>query len=126
MFSILEKNGKIEVNGKEISIDEVTGKLKKGKKIVYTGDTEKIEIFPEEAYHCDVLIHDSTFISPEDKKETYHSTVKEACETGMVLSAKKIVLTHISQRYETKEVEEESKKYCENAIVAEDFLEINL
>ena len=126
MFALLEKNGKIEVNGREISIDEVTGKTKKGKKIVYTGDTEKLEVFPEEAYHCDVLIHESTFISQEDKKETYHSTVKEACEVSQLLSAKKLILTHISQRYETKEVIEESKKYCENAIVAEDFLEINL
>ncbi|HOG74078.1 MAG TPA: ribonuclease Z [Methanofastidiosum sp.] len=126
MFSQIEKNGKIEINGREISVEEVTGKIRKGKKVVYTGDTEKIETFPEEAYNCDVLIHDSTFISPEDKKETYHSTIKEACETGILLSAKKIVLTHISQRYETKEVNEESKKYCENAIVAEDFLEIDL
>lgn len=126
MFSSLEKNGEIEINGRKISVDEVTGKLRKGKKIVYTGDTEKIDVFPEEAYNCDALIHDSTFISTEDKKETYHSTVKEACETGKLLSAKKIILTHISQRYETKEVKTESEKYCENAIVAEDFLEIVL
>ncbi|KYC44539.1 MAG: Ribonuclease Z [Candidatus Methanofastidiosum methylothiophilum] len=126
MFALLEKNGKIEIGGREISIKEVTGKTKKGKKIVYTGDTEKIEVFPEEAYHCDVLIHESTFVSQEDKKETYHSTVKEACEVAKLLSAKKLVLTHISQRYETKEVADESKKYCENAIVAEDFLEITL
>jgi ribonuclease Z len=126
MFSSLEKNGEIEINGRKISVDEVTGKLRKGKKIVYTGDTEKIDVFPEEAYNCDALIHDSTFISTEDKKETYHSTVKEACETGKLLSAKKIILPHISQRYETKEVKTESEKYCENAIVAEDFLEIVL
>lgn len=126
MFSILEKDQKIEINGKEISIEDVTGKIKKGKKIVYTGDTEKIETFPEEAYNCDLLIHESTFISSEDKKETYHSTVKEACEVAKMISAKKLVLTHISQRYETEEVNEESKKYCKNVIVAEDFMEIKL
>lgn len=126
MFAILEKNREIEINGRRISIEEVTGKIKKGKKIVYTGDTEKLDSFPEEAYNCDILIHESTFISQEDKKETYHSTVKEACEVAKLLSAKKLILTHISQRYETKEVAEESKKYCQNAIVAEDFMEIKI
>ena len=123
MFAELEKNGEIYLDGRKIRLEEVTDPKKIGKSIVYTGDTLPVDIPFEE---CDLLIHDGTFLNDQDRNDTYHSTVKEACETAVKIKAKKLVLTHISQRYNSDEIREEARKYFKDIIVAEDFVVIEL
>jgi ribonuclease Z len=100
MFAELEKNGKIYLDGRKIRLEEVTDP--------------------------DLLIHDGTFLNDQDRNDTYHSTVKEACETAVKIKAKKLVLTHISQRYSIDEIQEEAWKYLKDTIIAEDFMVIEL
>jgi len=123
MFAELEKNGEIYLDGRKIRLEEVTDPKKIGKSIVYTGDTLPVDIPFEE---CDLLIHDGTFLNDQDRNDTYHSTVKEACETAVKIKAKKLVLTHISQRYSIDEIQEEAWKYLKDTIIAEDFMVIEL
>jgi len=123
MFAELEKNGKIYLDGRKIRLEEVTDPKKIGKSIVYTGDTLPVDIPFKE---CDLLIHDGTFLNDQDRNDTYHSTVKEACETAVKIKAKKLVLTHISQRYSIDEIQEEVRKYLKDTIIAEDFMVIEL
>jgi len=123
MFAELEKKGEIYLNGRKIRLEEVTDPKKIGKSIVYTGDTLPVDIPFEE---CDLLIHDGTFLNDQDRNDTYHSTVKEACETAVKIKAKKLVLTHISQRYSIDEIQEEAWKYLKDTIIAEDFMVIEL
>jgi ribonuclease Z len=123
IFSELEKNGEIILNGEKISLEDVTGSKKRGRSVIYTGDTLPVDI-PWE--HCDLLIHDSTFLTEEDRNETYHTTVREACDAAVRAEAKTLVLTHISQRYSVDEILEEARKYCENTVVAEDLMVIDL
>ncbi len=123
MFSQLEKNGEIIVNGRKITLDEVTGPKNIGRSVVYTGDTLPTPISWEEA---DLLIHESTFLKEEDRGDTYHSTIQEACEAAQKIGAKKLALTHISQRYNTEEIENEVKKYTDNVVIAEDRMMIEL
>ena len=123
MFSELERKGEIIINGKKIKLEDVTGPKKIGRSIVYTGDTLPLDI-PFRG--CDLLIHDGTFLTDEDRNGTFHSTVKEACEAALRIEAKKLVLTHISQRYTSDEIQKEALKYFENTIVAEDFTVIEL
>ncbi len=123
MFAELEKNGEIYLDGRKIKLEEVTDSKKIGKSIVYTGDTLPVDIPFKE---CDLLIHDGTFLTDQDRNETYHSTVKEACETAIKIKAKKLALTHISQRYNADEMREEARKYFEDTVIAEDLMVIEL
>jgi len=123
MFTKLEKKGEIYLNDRKIKLEEITGPKKIGKSVVYTGDTLPVDIPFEE---CDLLIHDGTFLNDQDRNDTYHSTVKEACEIAIKIKAKKLVLTHISQRYNIDEIREEAWKYLKDTVVAEDFMVIEL
>lgn len=105
-----------------------------GKKIVYTGDTQPIPNISKYAKNADLLIADSTFSS--DKKymdEIGHSTSADAAKIAKKANVKKLVLTHISRRYQEKEsnispkvLEKEAKKIFKNSVLAEDFMEIKI
>jgi ribonuclease Z len=126
LFSEIEQKGFVIIDGKKITLEEVTEPRRPGKKIVYSADTVPCEQVLKEAKHCDILIHEGTYIHDEDRCGTSHTTVQEACELAAKAGVKTLVLTHISQRYEDKEVQEEAEKYFNPVIVAYDFLEIEL
>ncbi|MHC1605378.1 MAG: ribonuclease Z [Candidatus Methanofastidiosia archaeon] len=125
MFSVIEKEGKIDINGKTITIEEITGPPKKGKKITYSGDTRHIE-FPVETKGSDLLIHEATFVYENERGDTYHSTIKEACLAAIQIDAKKLVLTHINGRYTEEDIIKEAFHYIKDVVVAKDSLEIEV
>jgi len=125
MFSELEKEGKLNVDGRIIKLEDVTRETKKGVKITYSGDTRPID-FPMETKGSDVLIHEATFLNEKERGDTLHTTVREACEAAISMGAKKLVLTHINSRYDDQELLDEAKKYFDNVLIAEDLMEIEL
>ena len=126
LFTEIERNGFVEVDGRKITLEEVTGPRRPGKKIVFSSDTVPCDRVVKEARNCDVLIHEATYITDEDRLGTYHTTVREACDIAVRAGAQKLVLTHISQRYEEGEVIREAEKYFESVVVAHDFLKLEL
>ncbi|MCS7118817.1 MAG: ribonuclease Z [Archaeoglobaceae archaeon] len=125
------KRGEIVLwNGKIVTPDMVLGDLKKGRRIVYTGDTRPSERTVKIAEKADLLIHDASF--GEELKEwaieTGHSTAKEAAEIAKKANVKRLILTHISSRYSKnfEKLLEEARSVFENTDLAEDFLEIRL
>ncbi|MFQ6051180.1 MAG: ribonuclease Z [Candidatus Hydrothermarchaeota archaeon] len=127
-FSRLERGEKITVGGKVISLEDVVGPSRKGKSIVYSSDTRPCRNVVRLASECDVLIHDSTF-SHELKEralETFHSTARDSGEVALESKAKKLVLTHISPRYDGKELLEESKEVFKNTLLAQDLMKLKV
>ncbi|AFK22530.1 ribonuclease Z [Pyrococcus sp. ST04] len=116
----LEKRGKIEISGIEIRLEDVTGPKKRGAKIVYTGDTEPITL-GDLCKDCDMLIHEATYISPEDRGESYHSTIGEACNSFVESRCKVLALFHRGPRYKYSEYKIAAKKICPQAYVPRDF-----
>ena len=56
-----------------------------------------------------------------------HLTVKQAALIASENNAKKLVVTHISQRYkDTNEIVAEARDYFDNSIIAEDFMKIKI
>lgn len=126
LYRKLQNGESIEINGKIITPDMVLGKQRKGKKVVYSGDTRPCKSILELAKDCDVLIFDSTLGSElEEKAFRYgHSTAKQAAEIAKKANTKLLFLVHISPRYKDAEVlEKEARKIFENSFVAKDFLE---
>jgi len=121
----LKKTGKLQWRGKEIKIDDV-GFVKRGLKVVYSGDTRPCENIVKISKNADLLIHDGTFLE-EDVGEKAHADVKEAAKLAKRASVKQLVLTHISRRYtDLSELEEEAKKAFKNSRIAHDFMKVKL
>jgi ribonuclease Z len=116
-------------NGQVISPDKVMGTPRKGRKIVYTGDTRPFKGFAKFAVDADLVIHEATFDDTlsEKAESDGHSTPSQAAKEAKKAKAKKLVLTHISARYpDSRLLLEQAQKVFRNTVVAEDFMELEL
>jgi ribonuclease Z len=116
-------------NGRVVKPEEVMDPPRQGRKIVYTGDTRPFKLLEKFALGADLLIHDSTLGEEltERAKEYGHSTPNQAARTAKKAKVKKLILTHISQRYEdTSMVLRQAKKIFKNTAVAEDFMRLDI
>ena len=129
LFSRIHEGKSVEVNGKMIHPEEIVGPPRKGKKIVYTGDTRPCQNIIEASNRADVLIHDATLDSSMSDRATErgHSSTTSAAEIASQAEVDKLFLTHISPRYtDGKELEDEAKEIFEGSTVPDDFFEFEL
>jgi ribonuclease Z len=116
-------------DGKTVKPEDVTGPMRQGRKIVYTGDTKPFTGFADAAEGADVIIHECTFDDTlKDKAEIDgHSTPSQAAGQAKAAGANLLVLTHISARYPDATVLlEQAKKVFPNTVLAEDLLALEL
>ena len=73
-----------------------------GFKISYSGDCRPSKDFVKIGKGSTVLVHEATFDDDlaGDAKAKNHSTTSEAIGVGLAMGARRIVLTHFSQRYQ--------------------------
>ena len=78
----------------------------------------------------DILVHEATFSKEleENAVEKKHSTSIDAANVAKRMNAKKLILTHISSRYQEDAVKllQEAKNIFPNTILAEDLLRIQI
>ena len=116
-------------DGRIVKPEDVLGSPRRGRKIVYTGDTRPFDGLAEFAANADLLVHDATLDDElaERAEEDGHSTPSQAAKIAEKAKAKRLVLTHISARYKnTSKLLKQAKKIFKNTFVAEDFLEIEI
>jgi len=101
LFSQLQKGNSVDVDGVEITPDQVMGPGRPGRVIVYTGDTRPCQTIRDAARDADLLIHDCLTDDSlvEDTNRRGHTTVGQAVEMADSVGVRHLVLTHISQRY---------------------------
>lgn len=145
------KKGQTRIDKAKLKKSKIPGgpilqKLKQGKDIIYkkkkylaknltySEGNKKITIIMDTLFNkkiipfakeSDILISESSFsheIQNQAKKHK-HMTIKQAAETAKKSKSKKLILTHISQRYEnkSKKVLEEAKKIFKNTEIAKDL-----
>jgi len=74
------------------------------------------------------IYHEATFLDSEKEraKNTYHTTVKEACELAQKVNPELLILGHFSARYEDlKALTTEATAHFDNVVMAEDGKVIN-
>ena len=132
------KNGKtVELpNGRTFQGKNFLNKIKKGRKIVFCGDTTYCENLLHLAKGADLLIHEATFSQEEEDlaKRNFHSTTTTAAKVAKEARAKQLILTHISPRYSSNNkltITEsgllvEAQSIFSDTILAEDFMEYEI
>jgi ribonuclease Z len=130
LWSKLQQGHKVKLpNGQTVKPQDVTGKPRPGRKIVYLGDTRPFKGFAKFAAGADVLIHDSTLDNElvERAKNYGHSTATQAARDAKKAKVKQLILTHISARYSEPDILlKQAKKIFKNTVAAEDFMKIDI
>jgi len=130
LFSKLQKGETITLkNGKKITSKMILGPSRKGRKIVFSGDTKPIKEMVDFAKDADILIHEATFESElKDIAGEYgHTTAYQAAEIAKKANVEKLFLLHISPRYmDHKLIEEDARKIFKNSFVPKDFEEVEI
>lgn len=126
LFTIIQRHGKAVIAGRTIKYEDITY-LSPGKKVVYSGDTIPCAAVAKASENADLLIHDACYLSKDEEmaREKWHSTAKQAAQSAKKAKVKKLLLTHVSNRYEDRTpLLEEAKSVFEDSLLAEEGLEI--
>jgi len=132
LWKILQEGEIIEFDGKIIDPvkEGIVGPRRPGRKITYSGDMMPSDSLIDLGKDSDILIHEATFAKAlaETAKDKKHSTSIDAANDAIKMNAKKLILTHISSRYQedAEKLLEEAKEIFPNTILAEDLLKIEL
>ena len=117
-------------DGTKVVPEGIVGEKRKGRSVVFTGDTRPCASVVDAAKGADLLIHEATFGEEEKDraKETGHSTAREAAQVALAANAKRLVLSHVSARYSisAEELVKEAREVFKETVVAKDGMEIDV
>jgi ribonuclease Z len=125
LWGRLHRGEAIELpDGRSVRSADLVGPSRKGRTVVYTGDTRPHPAVAAAARGADLLVHEATFSDSEiDRaRETGHSTAREAAEIAQEAGVRRLILTHISPRYslDAGELLTEARAIFENTAIARD------
>ncbi|MFX0034602.1 MAG: ribonuclease Z [Candidatus Hermodarchaeota archaeon] len=132
LWKKLQEGQVVKIDGKTIDPfkEGIVGPSRPGRKITYSADLAPSESLIQLGKDSDILIHEATFAKSlsEIAEEKKHSTSVDAALDAKKMNAKKLILTHISARYQDDALKllEEAKTIFPNTILAEDLLKIDL
>ena len=130
LFGRLHKGQPVEVDERMVATGDVVGPPRRGRRIVYTGDTRPSRAIFDIARAADLLVHDCTFAEEEADRarETYHATATGAARTAREAGVRRLLLTHISARYadQPHALEGEAAVVFPGARVAQDGLVLEI
>jgi ribonuclease Z len=117
-------------DGRRLGPADLVGPPRPGRVVVYTGDTRPHLSVVEAACKADLLVHEATFGGDELEraKETGHSTAAEAARVALQAGVRRLVLTHISSRYnrDASELLAEAKAIFPDTVIARDGMTLDV
>jgi ribonuclease Z len=117
-------------NGGTFGPADLVGAPRRGRALVYTGDTRPHLAVIAAAQGADLLVHEATFGGDEEERarETGHSTAAEAARVAAQAGVQRLVLTHISSRYnrDTSELLAEAKAVFPETVIARDGMTVDV
>ncbi len=120
VFRTLKEKGSAVFKGTAIKLEDVSF-IEPGKKIVYSGDTMPCANIVKIAKGADLLIHDATYFEDFERR---HATLDDVVNLAEKAGVKRVILTHISRRYQNiSELKDKIKDY-HNFDIAKDFMKI--
>ena len=117
-------------DGRTVAPADLVGQPRRGRTLVYSGDTRPSLLVMEAARGADLLVHEATFGGDEAERarETGHSTAAEAARVAADAGVRRLVLTHISPRYtrDAPELLAEAQAVFPETIIARDGMTIDV
>jgi ribonuclease Z len=106
-----------------VAPEQVMGEHRRGRRLVFSGDTSPCDMVRVAADGADVLVHEATFTTEERDRamETGHSTARQAAELATEAGVTLLALTHVSTRYMGHEIRDEARAVFPNTEVPRDF-----
>jgi ribonuclease Z len=106
-----------------VAPEQVMGETRRGRKLVFSGDTSPCDMVRVAADGADVLVHEATFTSEERDRalETGHTTARQAAELAAEAGVGLLALTHVSTRYFGGEIRDEARAIFPRTEVPRDF-----
>lgn len=124
----LKTKGSLLVDGKKVNLKDVSNP-RPGQSFAFILDTRFCKAAVALAENTDLMVCESTYLSDRvEEAETYgHLTAAQAAEIARQAGARKLVLTHFSQRYPSVlPFIDEAKSIFPNVVAARDGESINI
>ena len=89
-------------DGRRVAPADVLGAARPGRRLAISGDTRPTAAFAQASSGVDLLVHEATFCDAEQERAllTRHATAREAAWVARQAGARRLLLTHISSRYD--------------------------
>jgi ribonuclease Z len=102
LFGELQRGRPVSAAGRTVQPGEVVEPPRRGRRFALSGDTRPCQGTVEAARGADLLVHEATFGDAEQARaeETKHSTAREAGRVARQAGVSRLVLTHLSTRYD--------------------------
>lgn len=125
LYGRLQRGETVELDdGRTIEPSDVLGPDRPGLKIAYCTDTVPCDEALNLAEDADVLVHEATYPAGDEAlaHRRGHSTAADAARCAKEAGARRLVLTHISQKYlDLDQFTSGAREIFDNTDVAEDF-----
>ncbi len=130
LYGELQHGRAVQVGDRTVSPEEVVEPPRRGRRLVVTGDTRPCRETALAARGADLMVHEATFGDEEEERarDTQHSTAREAGRVAREAGVKRLVLTHLSTRYDQcpSVLTEQARQEFADVIVAQDGLTIEI
>ncbi len=110
-------------DGRTVHPDQVLGPPRKGAVLAHIGDTARTDNLVEWVREADLLVIEATYLEQDaDMALKFgHLTARQAATLAREAAVRQLVLTHISRRYQDREVLDEARAIFAETTVAHDF-----
>lgn len=103
--------------------EQVMGDARRGRRIVFTGDTRPGDATVVAADGADLLVHEGTFTAADAARaaETAHSTGVQAAQVAADAGVAMLAITHIAARVHAGELQREAREIFPRTVAVRDF-----
>lgn len=124
----LQREGSIEVGGRVVRLEEVS-EPRPGQRFAFVMDTRLCDAAFELAEGVDLLVCEATFLDAEAHlaEQSFHLTARQAARIAAEAGARRLVLTHFSQRHpDERAFAGEAREVFADAVAVRDLTRVPL
>jgi ribonuclease Z len=122
----LRRDGAVTVSGRTVTVEQVSV-ARPGQRFAFVMDTAVCDAAYELAADADLLVCEATFLASDAQlaEEYGHLTAAQAARIAAESGVRRLVLTHVSQRYgDSAAFLQEAAPIFPNVLIAEDLMRI--
>jgi ribonuclease Z len=122
----LRETGRLEVDGRTVALEEVS-ELRRGQSFAFVMDTSWCDAALELAAGADLVVCEATFLSTDEQLAAQygHLTARQAGRLAAQAGARRLVLSHFSNRYpDARVLADEAAEEFDDVVLAEDLARV--